>query len=434
MLGILETRILDFKNLIITSVNEGVLPKSKSKITLIPNDIRKAFSLQLGSNSEEIISLHFYRLIDNALNVKLLCNTKSNQLGGGEPSRLIHQLELVLAKQLQLKIRNSSFSIPLNTQGGMTELSYVQSAESLDILRTYITERGISPSFISSFLRCPYTFYQNYVLGYRVQEEIGEEPDFKEIGTIVHNVLEHVYVPLIGKRGILKDLETAIANLDQLLEVEYKKIVRIKHVKGSHSILFGICKNLIKSVIDFDIKTCKSEVLEIVAIEKNELEKEEPKILKLENGEVLRMKVNCKIDRVDYFPAKNQLRIIDYKTGKVEDKDMKFKAFNLTNILEMDAMDKQIQLLFYAWVNDLMFANSHPNTPFKTGLLPLRAKKDELDILYLKLEDKSELSFPNADIMEEFEAFLIKFFSVLLSKETIFTQKVSPELAYFVPN
>jgi hypothetical protein len=271
-------------------------------------------------------------------------------------------------------------------------------------------------------------------LGYREQEEIGEEPDYKEIGTIVHNVLEHVYIPLIGKRGISQELETAIANLDHNLDVEYKKIVRIKHVKGSHSILFGICKNLIKSVIEFDIKTCKSEVLEIVAIEKNELEKAEPKIVKLKNGEALRMKVNCKIDRVDYLPAKNQLRIIDYKTGKVEDKDMKFKAFNLSNILEMEPMDKQIQLLFYAWVNDLMFANSYPNTPFKTGLLPLRAKKDELDILYLKLEDKSELSFPNADIMKEFEAFLNKFFSVLLSKETIFTQKVSPELAYFVPN
>ena len=197
IMGMLETRTLDFKNIILLSANEGVLPKTDSIESFIPFDIRHAYHLPLPQDKTDIFAYHFYRLIQRAENLTLIYNSEAGQLGGGEPSRYILQLKNELAKiNKSILVEEQYLSIPVEISSEKNEIIIEKNENVMQTLKEKASS-GFSPSALNSFIACPLRFYFSYVAKIKPQDSIEETLESDVFGSVVHGVFEEVYKPFV---------------------------------------------------------------------------------------------------------------------------------------------------------------------------------------------------------------------------------------------
>ena len=195
VMGVLETRGLDFDNVIITSLNEGILPAGKSNNSFIPFDVKREFGLPTTKEKDAIYAYHFYRLIKRAKHIHLIYNSDTDALGAGEKSRFISQLE---------HDENLSPFVTHKTPVGYTphttnQLKSIPKTAMLMADLNAIATKGFSPSALATYIRNPYLFYQRYVLKIDEAQSVKEQIAPNDFGTIVHDSLHHLYLPLIGQ-------------------------------------------------------------------------------------------------------------------------------------------------------------------------------------------------------------------------------------------
>ena len=187
LMGILESRTLDFKNVIMLSVNEGKLPKGKSVNSFIPYDMKRYFKLPTYAESDAVFSYHFYRLLQRANNITLIYNSETDDFGSGEKSRFITQLlseypgeikELVY-KGEDLEISNAA-SIIIKNEGLEKEIEAW-------------AEKGVSPSALNKYTNCSLSFYYHYLAKIREDDQVEEYADSSTMGNAVHDALEKYY-------------------------------------------------------------------------------------------------------------------------------------------------------------------------------------------------------------------------------------------------
>ena len=206
IMGVLETRALDFDRLIILSMNEGIFPLRKAANSFIPYNLRRGFGLPTYEHQDSVWAYHFYRLIYRASHVSLLYDTRSNGLQTGEVSRFVHQLHYHYEEPIRNKL------VVYNVSSSKTPaLQVAKTKEVMNRLAAFRRggERAISASAVNTYLDCPLKFYFSVVEGIREEEEVSETIESNIFGSILHKVMEELYQPFCGKM-VTADLLKAI--------------------------------------------------------------------------------------------------------------------------------------------------------------------------------------------------------------------------------
>lgn len=357
LLGLLETRLLDFENVIMTSVNDGVIPPGRTENSFIPYDIRKEMGMNTFTENDAVFAYHFYRLIQRAQNISLLYNTESDGLDSGERSRFIAQIEYESNHEIDKKI-----AIPRFITESYESLQIKKTPTVMGALERWI-QNGISASSLSSYLRNPVEFYQQQILGVKDFEDAEETVGARILGNIVHNSLEELYQPLIGKILSENDFETVLENSETALKNSFEKEYgKGDYLRGKNHLIYKISHTFIRNVI-------KSDQLLSVANEFiiHQLEFKMDTEFVLNTGK--KVKLKGFIDRIDELNGLK--RIIDFKTGTVTEQTLNINSSKLEKIFTDSKFSKPLQLIFYA---HLYFGNENGlNGQF--GIYPLKTPK-----------------------------------------------------------
>ncbi|MEM6719856.1 MAG: PD-(D/E)XK nuclease family protein [Bacteroidota bacterium] len=338
LMGMLETRVLDFKTVILSSVNEGILPSGKSNNSFIPFDLKKQFNLPTYKEKDAIYTYHFYRLLHRAENVYLLYNTEADGLNGGERSRFLMQLETYNMPHHTL---TQNVVIP-----EVPKIEYVpqivkKEASVLQRLKD-IANKGFSPSALTSYIRNPIDFYYQKILGINEYEAVEETVAANTLGTVVHDTLELLYKPFEGQIITEKDIKAMFAKVEELVVENFKKTYGEGNIhRGKNLIIFNVAKRYVSNFLQQEIQTLKSgKTLRILQIEQTLKAKVDIPELDFP------VHIGGKVDRVDELDG--VMRIIDYKTGKVSQGDVEIVDWDL--LTQDYKFSKSFQVLAYAYM------------------------------------------------------------------------------------
>lgn len=340
VMGLLETRLLNFENVILLSVNEGKLPLGNSQNTYIPFDIRRHFDLHTFLENDSIYAYHFYRLLQDAKNIHLLFNALSSGVNTGEKSRFITQIEMESQHQINhIIVENSSDPII---------------SKPIEIVKTPIViqqlskwKEKVSASHLTSYLYNPIDFYLSKVLNTSETDEIEEELSIRNYGNLVHYTLQEIYENIKGKILKNSDLQTSIQRIDEFIDIAIEKL---KHQpefynKGMNFIHKAIARKVILNILNHDLELIKSgNTLEIVDIEK----RFENIDFYLDKEKTDKVSFFGFIDRIDKLNG--TIRIIDYKTAKTKNLTVKIDELNQSDYFQNSERKQAMQLCLYQYV------------------------------------------------------------------------------------
>ena len=337
-MGLLETRLLDFENIILLSVNEGKLPLGNTQNTYLPFDVRRNFGLNTFLENDSIYAYHFYRLLQNAKNIYLLYNALGSGVNTGEKSRFITQMEMESPHKMEhIVIENTSEPI-------LQELIIIEKTEKvLEKLNEW--KDRISASHLISYLYNPIDFYLNNILKAKETEEIEEELSQRNYGNLVHYALEELYGELQGKILKESDIEDLKPKINEAID---SAISELKHQpelyeRGMNYIHKSMAAKVVEHILDYDLGLIKAgNSLEIISLE-NRINAE---FSLDENGE----KINFigYIDRIDRLNG--VVRVIDFKTAKAKNLSVKPKEEKLEDFMSSADSKQALQLSIYAYM------------------------------------------------------------------------------------
>ncbi len=320
IMGLMETRCLDFENIFILSMNEGIIPSKSVQISFIPYNIRKGFHLPVSDHNDAIFAYYFYRSIQRAKNIYLLYNTEAaDDSLSGEMSRFLYQLKYesgfgdvafsILNRQIK-SLPSQKISIPVNDSIKEKLKKYIVG----ETAETSI----LSPSAINTYLDCRLRFYFKYVAGLYEKDEITEEIDAADFGNLLHTALEKLYKPYINKvitkdtvDELKKDVEAVILFSFEEHYGSNSATKKVQALEGKNIIIKNVIEEYILAILKKDAVYAPFEMLGI------ELGSEEKLFYDFNctiNNQAKKIRIGGKIDRVD--KKENTVRIIDYKTGK----------------------------------------------------------------------------------------------------------------------
>ena len=369
LMGLLETRNLDFKNLVLLSVNEGILPAAKTHRSFIPHDISSFFELPTYHERDAVFAYHFYRMIQRAENVWLVYNTETDEFGKGEQSRYITQLEEEL-KSKHTQITREIYVPQLN----MTPEVPIVIEKTPEVLNALMNRIGgkdefsnLSPTGISNYINCSLQFYFRYLSGIKVDRPKDDEIGADVMGTVAHGVLEVFYSPFENKVIQVHDLQNMLPRIhDQVRQSFIDTGVDVRDLESGTNLLTykGIEKmigNFIKSEIEFVNEL--AEYGQVISIEK--IEGDLQKIIYVDVlGELLPISFKGRTDRIDRIG--NTLRVVDYKSGGLNSTDVNLDY--QTDIIENPKKAKALQLMQYA----LMTPEKYSDLNVLPGIVSLR--------------------------------------------------------------
>ena len=338
IMGLLETRLLDFENVIITNVNEGVLPPGKKNHSFISFESRKKFEMFTFLDKDAIYTYHFYRLIQRAKNIFLIYNIKSEGLNSGEKSRFIYQLKFNNLKNHDLKEINLGYDF----QKQYSKIDLIKKTEQVEKRLAEISSKGFSPSSLIEYLTDPIEFYYKRILKIRETEKIESTINYKDRGTIVHKVLEDLYKPYLNRILRIEDFNLMEKNIEDLINEKYELVYGRSHKKiGLNYIIHEVLKKHIK---DFILKE-KNLVKDGRTLEIIYLEKDLGKNISVP-GLSYPVKLIGQVDRIDKLDGVT--RIIDYKTGKILPSNLKLSK--IENLFSGSQFASSFQLLSYFYL------------------------------------------------------------------------------------
>ena len=308
LLGMLETRALDFERVIILSVNEGILPQAKKLNSLIPADIAREAGLPTHQHQEAVMSYHFYRLLQRANDVHLLYVSTNDAPGGGEKSRFIQQVEFELASyNPAIKVINKVVELESGVGSVMDEVIRKDEAMLAEI-RHYLADKGLYPTHLNQFIRCPMQFYLRHIVGVVEKEEMEEELGMDKIGSWIHKSLEELDLRYFLK-GIDPDEDQIKAVLKEVFDKDFAGYVTDI---GLNRIYFQIGEQQVLLFLDHQKK---SPVRRKVVATEQALRAGFEVVHGLQGRVPVTM--GGKIDRVELSEQDLTLYVMDYKTGSV---------------------------------------------------------------------------------------------------------------------
>ncbi|AWG21051.1 hypothetical protein FFWV33_05635 [Flavobacterium faecale] len=412
IMGVLESRVLDFDTVIVTSMNEGKFPAGKSQNSFIPYDVKRELGLPTFKEKDAIYTYHFYHLLQRAKNVYLLYNTESDGLDAGERSRFITQLEVEKQDKHTLTQEIYNAEVPDTAYTPMV----VEKSPLVMKRLAEIAKVGFSPSALTSYIRNPIQFYFQKIVRIREVEEVEENIALNTLGTIIHETLKALYDPFVGKFIS----ETNIVDAFKLIDAEVLKQFKIVYKegeikKGRNLLAFEVAKRNVSNFLKVELESIKAgDAIKIIALETTfERELIHPSL-------PFPVLIKGNVDRIEERSVNGTpavVRIIDYKTGKVEKSSVTLKTWN--GLIDDIKYDKIIQVLAYAFMYEqhagekdievgiISFKN------LKSGFLPFNFKDGKLDNYKI---DKA--------IMDQFLEQLVLLLSEILDENMPFEEKI----------
>lgn len=363
IMGMLETRNLDFEEVIILGVNEGNLPSTTHANSYFTFDIRRGYGLACQNERDAVTAYHFYRLLQRAKKVTLIYDQDTDSFGGGEVSRYVKQLQLEKSDNISITEKLVEQVIPESVVP--PEISIQKGDFEIEKLKQ-LAASGLSPSALNTFRSCSLKYYFRYVAGVKEPDKFEEEMDSAKLGSAIHDTLEELYTPWIGGFLNSDDLKVSKKRVEKLLQGNFGKQLKTgEEITGQDVLAFEVAKTYVNRVIDHDLATLKSgKTIEILGLE-DTLEKTYGF-----GGGQHQVKLKGKADRIDRIDQQT-VRIIDYKTGSFQ------KDFNIRDVsmFESSKSDNAFQLLFYRLISP--YGSNHEVEP--TGFY-LRSNQIERNI------------------------------------------------------
>ena len=424
IMGVLETRALDFDRLIILSMNEGIFPQRKAANSFIPYNLRRGFGLPTYEHQDSVWAYHFYRLIERASHVSLLYDTRSNGLQTGEVSRFVHQLHYHYEVPMRDKL------VVYNVSSSKTPPLAVPKRE--DIMRRLDAYRkggskAISASAINTYLDCPLKFYFSVVEGIREEEEVSETIESDVFGSILHKVMEELYKPFQGKmvtvdllKAIRKDTALLTGAIARAFASEFFKTEVVRSLTGQNYLIGEMIRKYVEKILERDGK-----LTPFVYIES---ERKINGLISLSDHSEIRLKGF--IDRVD--EVRNAIRIIDYKSGSGTTTFSSIES--LFNKEEKDRAKAVMQVFMYCW----MYAHFTENKgkTIQPGIYYVRSLfSDPFDpSVYHRIErGKSEKVEDFSGYAQAFEEGLRGCLDEIFNPEIPFTQTPTGKACSYCP-
>ncbi|WP_047548880.1 PD-(D/E)XK nuclease family protein [Psychroserpens sp. Hel_I_66] len=409
IMGMLESRVLDFETVIITSVNEGILPAGKSHNSFIPFDVKVENNLPTYKEKDAVYTYHFYRLLQRAKKAFILYNTEPDVLNGGEKSRFITQLEIENIHNIQHKI--VSAHVPSYEQNLKEIIKTPNIIETLNVLG----QKGFSPSALTNYMRNPIDFYYEKILGIKKFEDVEESVAYNTLGTVIHNTLEDFYKPLENQFLTVDSLKQMITNVDDKVSHHFNQEFKEGDItRGKNLIIFEIAKRYVSNFLNLEIKDLKQgNTIKIIAIEtKNTV----PIYIESLSRTI---HLTGKVDRVDNYNG--TVRIIDYKTGKVESNKVEIVDWeDLTT--DYEKYSKSFQILMYAY---MMQKENKISLPVEAGIISFKNLNAGLLKFATKPSSRSQSKdfLITSETLSAFEIELKKLITEIFNKDINFKEK-----------
>ncbi|GAB6121584.1 PD-(D/E)XK nuclease family protein [Dysgonomonas termitidis] len=376
IMGVLETRALDFDNLIILSMNEGIFPLKKAASSFIPYNLRKGFDLPTYEHQDSIFSYHFYRMINRAKRIYLLYDTRTEGLQTGEVSRYYNQIKHLYNDSFDIREKLAVYKVSSTESLAISIQKTPQIMEKMNVFLQGGDKR-LSASSINTYLNCPLQFYFSVVENMEEEDEIAETVEASTFGTIFHSIMEWLYEPFKSKmvtadllHNISKNNKLLTEMIERSFAGNYFKSEKVKRLTGQNYLTGEVLRKYIRQVLATDAK-----LTPFIYIDSEERIRKD---YLLPSGKVVSLKGI--IDRVD--EVKGHTRIIDYKTGKgvlrykkmedLFDKEMKdrpkavMQVFMYSHLYLLDHPDKILEPGIY-YLRNLFDTKFDPDVISKSG-------------------------------------------------------------------
>ncbi|MBA6151821.1 PD-(D/E)XK nuclease family protein [Gelidibacter maritimus] len=370
IMGMLESRVLDFETVIISSVNEGILPAGKSSNSFIPYDVKLENGLPTFKEKDAVYTYHFYRLLQRAKNVYVIYNTEPDVLNGGEKSRFITQLQVENLHNIKhsiivpkVEVAQKLPKVIKKTAGIMTRLQEIANS-------------GFSPSSLTNYIRNPLDFYYQKVLRIQSFEDVEETVAANTMGSVIHQTLEDFYTPYKGQLLTEADLEKMKTLINGSVTHHFKEFYKEGDMtKGKNLIILEVAKRYISNFINKELETLKAgHEIKIIDLEKElDIAVEVPEL-------DFKVRLKGTVDRIDEFNG--TLRIIDYKTGKVNQGQVEIVDWEDIT-LDYNKYSKSFQVLAYAY---MLSETEHLSNPVEAGVISFKNLQGDY---FLKFGKKS---------------------------------------------
>ena len=360
IMGVLETRALDFDNLIILSMNEGIFPLKKAASSFIPYNLRKGFDLPTYEHQDSIFSYHFYRMINRAKRIYLLYDTRTEGLQTGEVSRYYNQIKHLYNDSFDIREKLAVYKVSSTESLAISIQKTPQIMEKMNVFLQGGDKR-LSASSINTYLNCPLQFYFSVVENMEEEDEIAETIEASTFGTIFHSIMEWLYEPFKGKmitadllHNISKNNKLLTEMIERSFAENYFKSEKIKKLTGQNYLTGEVLRKYIRKVLATDAK-----LTPFIYIDSEERVKKD---YLLPSGKMVSLKGI--IDRVD--EVKGHTRIIDYKTGKGV---LRYKEMKDLFDKEMKDRPKAVMQVF---MYSHLYMLDHPDKILEPGIYYLR--------------------------------------------------------------
>ncbi|MBI2720825.1 MAG: PD-(D/E)XK nuclease family protein [Bacteroidetes bacterium] len=427
IMGVLETRTLDFEYLIIINVNEGVLPSGKTINSFIPNDLKRAFGLPLYLEKDAIYSYHFYRLLQRANEVTITYDSETDTFGKGEKSRFITQLQLELsAYNPQIKITEKvagTIDVPPPLKN---TIEIEKTSSSLERILKKAKDAGkfgsLSPSSLIMHKECGLKFYFRYGAGLKEIKKVEENAESNTFGSILHLSLQYLYSGFTNKILSVEQLKAQLKIIPQVVKKSFSVFFDSDELTGKNILQEEVIKVYVEKLIRNDIKWIESLANENRYLTLNALEKEFSASLEVHiGGATETIFIRGTIDRIDTYD--NKVRIIDYKNSLQQSDKFSFTGFE--DLFENRNTNKQFQIIMYAW---LLYKNNFcMPEQMQPGIIPFKEFLNEPKFLTLA---KEQMQF-NKPFLEEFEQHLIAFIQSIYNPLTPFSQTPDTDICKY---
>ena len=378
IMGFLETRTLDFKNVIVLSANEGKVPQQRSMSSYIPYALRKVFGLPTFEEQDALYAYHFKRLLQRAENVHFIYDSEVGRDSSGEQSRFILQQLLKYKGFPDIQVKKQQFTgrlnppVPLGVAAPGQQMVIPKTPEVLAAMNCYLAdpkgarEQGtkfLSPTSLTTYITCPLRFYFQYVLRIKEQEEAAEEIDARNFGIVVHEVLELLYQPWLGREIDRQQ----IAALEKLVEkkvaevLEKKEIVQeFQELAGKDLLTRQIMQRLVAKILKLDQEQAPFTVK---GLERDDLDYQ----IALADGQ--KVKLGGTVDRID--EKAGITRIIDYKTGGVKLASNSLKK-PVAEYMAQYFTNPDLKSGFQGYFYGLLMRKELSDGEFRVGILGMR--------------------------------------------------------------
>lgn len=407
IMGMLETRLIDFDTIILTQACEGILPSMSIDDSWIPYDVKKKYGIPTRDEKEAIYAYHFFRLMYRAKRIYILYTSNGDVLGGGEVSRFVRQWQhhLPPAHQMQFFVQQQNTQLP---KPEPQTISKTQGA--IDRLKE-MAQSGFSPTALGTYIKNPVQFYDQYLLQIQEAEEIEESIAANTLGTVVHDCLEALYKPLVGKQIRASNIDHMQSVLESTLSEKFMThFGPTGHSTGKNLLLFTAAKHNLDRFLEADKKLIQSGAkIELVGIELRK------KIIR--NFEDIPFPVCIKgvVDRVDIVDG--QLRILDYKTGTTEPAEL--ICDDVANLIEDQKYSKAFQVLFYSM---LLSDQIGENRSFKAGIYSIKKPSNGFMPFGIKAHGRHKRTELTSADLRDFEVVLEQLVSEVFNPQVDFVE------------